>query len=297
MRIQLTTLFSLTMFGLAAAEQPAVHMTEPRGFGYFVGDTLTRTAEVAVSQGEQFSPASLPAAGQLAYWLELRNVETDETTRGGVRHLSLRLTYQMFYVPIDTRRLVIPASNVEITGGAANRIVTVPAFTLLASPIREIYPEKSGETTATFLKDDATAQRLPTAWARTAALLSALASILALVLLAYHRAWWPFHKRAARPFTEAARTVASHRQSYAAALIALHRAFDRAQGERLLAADVDRFFVLRPEQTAARGDVERFFAASRTFFFAGDAVAAEAALPRSALERLAHDLAVNERTA
>lgn len=296
MRGLLAMLVWLSLVGAAcAAEPPAVRMSEPRGFGYFVGDVLTRTAEIDVADNEAFVPASLPRPGQLAYWLELRDVATGTTTRGGQRRLTLRLTYQLFYVPIDTRRLVIPASNIEVTAPGGNRIVTVPAFTVLASPIREIYPEKSGETTATFLKADAAAERLPTARARTLAAVSAMASALAVLLLAHHRAWWPFHRRAARPFTEAARTVGNHRQSYAAALIALHRAFDRSQGERLLAADVDRFFRIRPEQSSVRDDVQRFFAASRTFFFAGDGVAAEAALPRSALERLATELAVNER--
>lgn len=279
------------------AKTPSVHMSDPRSFGHFVGDLLTRTAHIEVSDGESFVPASLPGTGQLAYWLELRDVKAGESTRAGSRHLALDLTYQLFYVPIDTRRLVIPAFNIEITGPKGNRLATVPAFTLLVSPIREIYPEKSGETTATFLKEDAPAERLRTGPARTAALTASFATALALLLLAYHNAWWPFRARAGRPFTEAQRTVDDHRQPYAAALIALHRAFDRAQGERLFAADVDRFLTTHPEQSATRDAVQKFFGASQTFFFGGDKVAAEAAMPRSALERLASALAVNERSA
>jgi hypothetical protein len=75
----------------------------------------------------------------------------------------------------------------------------------------------------------------------------------------------------------------------------LHRAFDRSQGERLLAGDLDSFFNRRPEQAATRDIAERFFTASRTFFYAGDAIAAEASLPRSTLERFASELATNER--
>lgn len=279
-----------------AQDEAAVLMSEPRGFGYFLGDTVERTAEIKAEPGEEFVPASLPRPAQLSYWLELKDVETGDRSSGGQRYLTLRLKYQSFYVPLDTRRLRIPPSNIELKGGAAgNRVVTVPAFEFLTSPIRETFPEKSGETTATFLKADAAAERLSTARTRTAALVAAIASALALGLLAFHRAWWPFHHRPARPFTEAARTVADHRQSYAGALLALHRAFDRAQGQRLLASDVDSFFARRPEQEGTREAVQRFFAASQTFFFGGDHVAAEAALPRSILERLAFDLSANER--
>lgn len=279
-----------------ANDEAAVHMSDPRVFGYFLGDPISRTAEIKAEPGEDFVAASLPQPGQLAYWLELTGAAAGEHRRGGQRYLTLRLDYQSFYVPLDTRRLRIPPSNIELTSGPGkNRVVTIPAFEFLMSPIRETFPEKSGETTATFLKADATAERLSTAQARTTALGAAIASALALALLAFHRAWWPFHRRPARPFTEAARTVADQRQSYAVALLALHRAFDRAQGERLLASDVDRFFARRPEQESAREAVQRFFSASQTFFFGGDAVTAEAALPRSVLQRLAFDLAANER--
>lgn len=280
----------------ARAQEPgAVHMTEPRGFGHFVGDIIQRTAEVEVADGETFVGASLPQTGQLAYWLELKDVEQAASARNG--RLSLKLTYQLFYVPIDTHKVKIPASNVEVKSTAGSRIVTIPAVTFLISPIREIYPEKSGETSETFLKADAPAEYLGTGGARTAALISALATAVSLMLFARHRAWWPFHTRPGRPFTTAERMIGDHRQNYGAALIALHRAFDQSRGERLLAADLDGFFMQRPEQGTTRQQAERFFHASQTYFFAGDVVAAEAALPRSVLDDLAGDLAANERAA
>lgn len=274
---------------------PPVHMLEPRNFAHFVGDVVARTAEFDVADGEEFVAASLPQPGQLAYWLELRKVDTAEHRHHGKRRLTLTLSYQLFYVPIDTRKVKIPAAKVELKGPGGARLATIPAFTFLISPIREIYPEKSGETSATFLKEDGSAERLKTAPIRTAALASAVTAALALLLLAHHRAWWPFHTRTGRPFTEAQRAVCDHRNSYAAALIALHRAFDQSQGERLLASDLDGFLARRPEQAPTRSTTQRFFTASQTLFYAGDAVAAEAALPRSTLERFAGELAANER--
>jgi mxaA protein len=258
---------------------------------------IQRTAQFEVSDGETFVPASLPQPGQLAYRLELRSADAGDRVHSGRRHLTLRLTYQLFYVPIDTRKVRIPPANIELKGPQGTRVATIPAFTFLISPIREIYPEKSGETTATFLKEDARAEHLRTAPIRNVAAASALTAALAVGLLAFHLAWWPFHSRAGRPFTEAQRVVTNHRESYRALLLALHRAFDRSQGHRLLAADVGSFLDVRPEHTAARDAIERFFKASQTIFFAGDAVAAEAAMPRSNLEQLAARLAENERAA
>lgn len=295
----LALLLALTFVPQAAtaadAPAPIIHMTEPRSFGHFVGDTFERIAEIEVAGDEQFVAAALPQPGQLAYWLELRKAETATVRRGASRRLHLKLDYQLFYVPIDTRKLKIPAINVELKGSTGTRLATIPAFIFLISPVREIYPERSGETTATFLKDDAKSEHLKTAPIRTSALLAAIAAALSFILLAFHRAWWPFHRRPGRPFTEAERVVTDRRQSYASALISLHRAFDQSQGERLLAGDLDSFFDRRPEQAGQREIAKRFFTASQTFFFAGDSVAAESSLPRSTLERFAGDLANNER--
>lgn len=296
MRCWLALLFLLITVPTVSADAPsAVYMTEPRSFGHFVGDLITRTAEFEVSADEDFVAASLPQPGQLAYWLELRNVEAGKRTHGGTRRLALTLTYQLFYVPIDTRKVKVPASNIELKASGGSRIVTIPAFTFLISPIREIYPEKSGETTATFLKNDATAERYKTGPVRSAVLISIVSTATALLLLAFQRAWWPFHTRPGRPFTEAGRVVLDHRQPYPAALLALHRAFDRANGARLLAPDLDLFLARRPEQSGVRTAAQHFFSASETFFYSGDPVAAEAAVPRSALESLVSHLAENER--
>jgi mxaA protein len=260
-----------------------------------VGDLLQRTAEIEVTDGEAFVPASLPQPGQLAYWLELRSVAASQTRSGGRRTLLLQLTYQLFYVPIDSRKVKIPAINIELSGPGGKRLASIPAFNVLMSPIREIYPEKSGETAETFLKDDAMPERQSTAPARTGALVSALAALLALVLLARHHAWWPFYRRRGRPFTEADRMVRNHRVPYGAALIALHRAFDRAQGHLLLADGVDTYVTSRAAPADVHAEIRGFFAASQQYFFGADTTSAEAAFPRSALERLSEALAANER--
>ncbi len=58
------------------------------------------------------------------------------------------------------------------------------------------------------------------------------ATLIALALLAYHLAWWPFDARVYRPFTDASRTIrkllagAEAGLAYREALVVLHRAVD-----------------------------------------------------------------------
>src|SRR5690606_32528298 len=139
----------------AAAEVRAVHTIEPRPFGYFLGDTLTRIVEIETGAEDEIVQASLPRTGPSNYWLELRAIEQSTAPHGdGSRH-TLRLTYQAFYAAIDPRKQTIPATDITVRGPNGNETATIPPFTFIMSPIREIFPEKSGETADTFLRPDA----------------------------------------------------------------------------------------------------------------------------------------------
>lgn len=286
----------------AAAEVRAVHTIEPRPFGYFLGDTLTRTVEIETGPEDEIVQASLPRTGPSNYWLELRAIEQSSAPhRDGRRH-TLKLTYQAFYAAIDPRKQTIPATDITVRGPNGNETATIPPFTFIVSPIREIFPEKSGETADTFLRPDAVPEFRRSGGLRTWALTAAGLSALLLILLARDLAWWPFHRRPARPFSRAVREIGRALakggvDGYRAALLALHRAFDTAAGHRLLAADLDTFLAAHPEHGETRSLVERFFDASRAVFFGEAPREGETRLPPSELKDLAARLARQERAA
>lgn len=286
----------------AHAEVRSVHTLEPRAFGYFLGDTLERIVEIETGPDDEIVSASLPRTGASNYWLEVRSVETDAERHGDGRLHRVKITYQTFYAPIDPRKVTIPAAEVMVRGPGGSQTAAIPAFTFIMSPIREIFPEKSGETAETFLRPDAPAEMRRSGGLRTAALVAAALSALFLILLARDLAWWPFHMRPARPFSRAAREIGralanGGADGYRAALLALHRAFDTAAGHRLMAADVDTFLAAHPEHDDSRSLVERFFAASRAVFFGDTPREGETQLPPTELKELAASLARQERAA
>lgn len=302
LRASLVLLMLVALSGRAAAEVRAVHAIEPRPFGYFLGGTLERTVLIETGADDEIVPASLPRTGPSNYWLELRAVETSAARRDDGRVHTLKLTYQTFYAPIDPRKVTIPSAAVTIRGPHGNETATIPPFTLLMSPLREIFPEKSGETAETFLRPDAVPDDRRSGSLRTAALIAAALSAILLALLARDLAWWPFHRRPARPFSRAAREIGSAlakggADGYRAALLALHRAFDTAAGHRLLAADLETFLAAHPEHDGSRTLVERFFAASRAVFFGEAQREGETGLPPTELRELAATLAREERAA
>jgi mxaA protein len=287
----------------AAAEVRAVHTEEPRAFGYFLGDTLERTVEIETGPQDEIVPASLPRTGASNYWLELKSLDITTAQRGDARIHRLKLAYQSFYAPIDPKKMTIPATQITIRGPNGNETATLPPFTFLMSPLREIFPEKSGETAETFLRPDAVPGLRRSGSLRTAALVAAAIAAALLLLLARDLAWWPFDRRPARPFSRAVREIGhalakgGNGASYRNALLAMHRAFDRTAGQRLFAADVDTFLAAHPEQIENRTEVERFFAASRIVFFGESQREGEIELPPTELRQLASALARQERAA
>lgn len=191
--------------GIARAEPRVVAVEDPKPFGYFIGDVLERTVLIEVAAGDKLVSSSLPVPGQIKYWLWLRDVGAEPVTRQGRRFIEVRLQYQTFNAPLQPQRLVIPSLRLTFLEAASGHATaTVPPFTFISAPLREIVPRQGGNGAETDgalpeLMPDARPQHLSTANDRTTMLVSSIIAVLSFGLLAYHRAWWPFGARPRRP--------------------------------------------------------------------------------------------------
>ncbi len=123
-----------------------VRVVEPRTFGHFLGDRITRTIEIDRREGETVVAATLPPTGPAAYWLEIAKVES--SSRGSKHTISI--DYQIFYAPIDPRKLDIPVHSISLQSGETQRTVKIPALAITVSPLREIFPDKERERESTI---------------------------------------------------------------------------------------------------------------------------------------------------
>lgn len=280
----------------------SVGTIEPRGFGYFVGDLLTREIVVVVAEPYRLEMASQPSPGRLDYWLDLRSVDVSETEGAGRRRYRLRLTYQTFYVPLSPSTRTLPAVTLRFSDGDRMAVADVPPFSFVMAPLREVQPEAPEEGPEGYLQADAVPRTISTRQARIAFGAGAVTALIALALLAYHEAWWPFRRRPERPFTRAARAIRrlprnGGEEVYRTGLLDLHRAFDVAAGHRLLAEDVPGFLSAHREFEPLAPDISRFFASSRRAFFGNDTQGAAKSMPLQAVASLGNRLGAAERSA
>ncbi|MFC3694331.1 hypothetical protein ACFOWB_19065 [Chenggangzhangella methanolivorans] len=282
----------------AAAQILDRSMTAPQPFGVLLGDVFTLKTRVDVAPPFRLDPSALPKPGPVTYWLDLRSVSsTERKGPNGATRYEISAEYQTFYAPLEAIEQTTPPMKLVVVDDAGKRVEADGAsWSFITSPLRPIAATAGGGS-AYGLRPDA-APRLPSLRSAEIKVAAAgVAALLALAWLAFARAWPPFHKRPARPFAAAVRSVAraarGGEEGWRSAALALHRAFDAAAGRRLLGEDLAAFLADRPSFQQQDAGIRRFFDASRIAFFGRGRPGAD--MPASELVALSRSLAAAER--
>lgn len=304
----------LVLGGATAAHAHTVSVTEPRAFGYFIGDRVERGLTIVADPGEQLVASALPQPGPQAYWLDLVDVATKTSSAGGEKtRIDVRLVYQIFYAALEPKQVELPAITLQfkktsdaVPSAESDTTVKVPALSLLVSPLREIVlnnvaSDNADKSPADALRPDVVPTLLPVAALKTriAILLAVLAATLAALLR--HYAIFPFHVRKGRPFAHALKEVSGlvrgtqDTAARRAQMLALHRAFDASLGRRLFAEDIQQFLARHVEHQPSTAQIEAFFAESRRVFFGSDDVNDTSRFDADRLLEFARRLAQEER--
>lgn len=259
-------------------------VTDPRSFGYVIGDRLRRDVRLSVAAGYRLDAATLPEAGRLDRWLELAAPEVrSEQIQGGTRY-RLILTYQIVNAPRTPEVISLPQQNLRIVGETQALTALVPALRVTVAPLTSSVPDD--RLTAASLQQDREPGPLAVE-ARQSRLAWTAAALLCLVLLAsWRQGVKVFLERRRLPFATAVRALEQRSRASgatddrAASLKIVHDAVNRTAGHAVFAHNLDAFLAARPEYAPLRGDFEQLFAASDGLFFANRAEAeASAGLP------------------
>ena len=267
-------LLTAAVFTSISAAAPATVLnattSEPRAFGYQVGDLLSRTVTLHAPNGLTLDETSLPQPGARGKALELRSVARSSGAEAGGRRIELTLEYQVFLSPAQTRTLETPSFTLRFLGQPRMQEIRIDAWPVTVSPLApvEVSPRRGlGE-----LQPDTPPPLIDTApglhrLIAFGAVLLLLAGYLAHVYLGLP--WWA---RRQRPFTLAWRELrggpASAGLPRREAFVRLHAAFNRSAGEVVFAQGIDRFLTAQPRFEHLRADLVSFFEQSQREFFA-----------------------------
>jgi mxaA protein len=256
----------------AHAAAPQVEASEPRSFGYQVGDTVQRHVTVHAPDGWRLDEASLPRPGRRGQAIELRRVDAATFAEAGGHRHELTLEYQVFLAPAAVRTLELPTLRLRLSDAARSEDFRVEAWPVTVAPLVpvEVSPRRGlGE-----LQPDRPPPPIDTAplRMRLAAIGAAAVPLLGWLAFVYVGPRW--REARSRPFGHAWRQLrrlpaTADEAQWRAACRQLHEALDRAAGEVLFESGLERLCLARPAFAGLRDELARFLQLSRRTFFGG----------------------------
>ena len=256
----------------AATEFVTATASEPRAFGYSVGDLVERTVTVLASPGLRLDESSLPRVGRRGGALGLRTMTWHADREAGATRYQLRLEYQVFRSPPEVRTYEIPPLTLRFAGGSRPHDVRVDAWPVTVSPLApaEVSPREG----LGALRPDAPAPLISTAGARARLVLYGLAATLLAGYLGYVYLGLPWWTARRRPFARAWASVrglppSGSNQQCREAFQRVHDALNTTAGRIVFEQGVDRFVATHPRFAPLRSDLALFFQHSRRAFFSG----------------------------
>jgi mxaA protein len=274
----LRSLFALALALAAPLAQAApeavlrVEASEPRSYGYQVGDHVQRHVVVHVPDGWRLDEATLPRPGGRGQALELRQVA--RRTADGGRRLEFDLDYQVFLAPASLRTVEIAPLRLRFAGASRSEEVLVEAWPVTISPLLPVQaPTRRGYGE---LQPDKPPPLIDTGAARQRLVVFAAVAALLLAWLAVVHLGPPWAAARNRPFGVAWRRMRGlpanpADAAWREACVQLHEALNRTAGEVLFERGLDAFVARRPAFATLHDDLARFLQMSRAEFFGGAA--------------------------
>jgi len=277
----LMSLFLIWLVGAGGvqAEQANItarilQMDQGRNYGVMVGDIIHHRYLIEVKAPFSLIQSSLPQAGEIKYWLELRDVsvstrESDDT----IRYL-IDLQYQTFYAPLDVRPRNIPAIALDFSADDQRFQLRLPDWDFTMSPIKEITPSGVGNNNdvAAFMKAAIAPGTFSLNQLEQRSALLAAAVVLVLFALLWLNGLLP--KLGQSPFTHAAREIRRRKRGglkttddYLACLQAVHQAVNQRARTTVFADQLDDFLAKHPQFRGLSEELSHFFYQSRNVFF------------------------------
>ncbi len=248
-----------------------VEASEPRAYGYQVGDVVPRRITVHAPPGWRLVEDSLPRPGGRGAAIELRRVTAHVQAEGAGQRHELQLEYQVFFAPPSVRTLDIAPLRLRFENPTRSEELRVEGSPVTVAPLvpLEVSPRRGlGE-----LQPDHAPPLVATAAAQTRLAIGAALALLALTALMLLTFGPPWQAARNRPFARAWRELRRlppnpEPEQWRDACRTLHRALNASAGEVLFEPGLERWARANPKLLQERDAIARFMRLSREVFFA-----------------------------
>ncbi|MDQ3195001.1 MAG: hypothetical protein M3Q32_01140 [Pseudomonadota bacterium] len=265
-----------TIHNETEGEPASVFVSEPRPFGYVIGDLVERTITMIVAEPARLQADSIPKAGRYGAWLELRRADLDSHEVSRSIRYRLTLTYQIMNVAPEVQTIELPPLRFSFDR-APPFAREVAGWPITVAPLTPEFVLARGGLEA--LRTDRAPPLIDTSAHRSRLWLYAALFAIVLSMYAWARfgAVWLARKPFARAYREIGKLEGNQsREAYRAALRATHRAFDETNGATVFFEQAAAFLDKHPRFAPLRDEIEQFFALSRDEFFGGGSEASHA---------------------
>ncbi|GAB7563316.1 hypothetical protein LG202_13550 [Methylobacillus methanolivorans] len=255
------------------SDDPPVTITAinpARDVGYHVGDILTRTITLKVSDQYRLLPTSLPIPGNQKrrqnkeQGIEIYASKLSESHKNGQNIYTLELSYQVFTSSIVAKPTALPPEFVKFSGNGKLFQVRIPSWNFRISPLAVYGSVNISKDMSPFrgplLISDSKHQH-----ALIAAFTVLGVSLLGLLYILGNHAWLP---KMGGPFAKAYRKVrktSADTPGLENAINHLHQAFKHSCGQSVFSAE--EIIQIKPAFAPLADDITRFFLLSRAIFF------------------------------
>jgi mxaA protein len=250
------------------AEVIEARVSTARDYGHVLGDVIPAILEIPRVAGHELDADSLPKAGPVNRWLELRRVWAEPRDPQPLR---IHLEYQVFYIPLAVKTLDIPAMTLRRkTPDGGHQFIEVPAWPITVAPIHG--PAVMAEGGMRLMQADALPARPDSSGPLRVMGVSLILVLAGLGYWGHARGYLTLGRRG-RYFRAARKGLRSlmHQprtpETLRAGFLLTHRAFEGTQGWPLFAEDLPRFFERCPDYRALQSEIEACFQASYGLFF------------------------------
>lgn len=271
---------------------PRVEASEPRAYGYQVGDLVQREVRLHVPAGWRLDETSLPRPGGRGQALELRRVEWREASGRASAHHELLLEYQVFLAPASVRTVEMAPLRLRLEGPGRSEELLVEAWPVTVAPlVAPVAPARRG---LGDLQPDREPPWVDSRGSRSRLLAYAVGAALLLAALAAQTFGLPWRPARKLPFGRAWHALRhlpaqADEAGWRAACRTFHGALNQHAGAVLFEAGLAGFVAARPAFAPLHDELLRFMRLSRASFFAGAPPAPGDAAWLVGLARRCHD--------